>query len=583
MAPAPVIDKPLHAEALPRRYSIRPVDHGRTLTCLEAPNIAVAVAADLSFSASAARKAPPGTIFLDGVAQCEPFMDLERQIYNFDHHEGCLRPFTLATCEQVLVMILKGMDLRARDWKVYANEPDLDTILAVWLILNHVRISQKASDDLRFLYALVRLEGIIDTHGLEMTDLSGFPQRLIEKTKTVIDYLRAEEIDQKRHAVWEESDRLEYTALILHKIDRIFYKSDDFVDFQDLKELARVELTPNRIAVAVEAQVGIYELEPVLDRLYGKTLGVVILRKEPGTYTLRRLDPFMPGDLKEVYRKLNYIDPGVRSRPDASKWGGSGDIGGSPRGVGTRLTPQEIAQACHEAFHKPTRINSLKRLGSAVMTLGAITVLATLGRFQLPRLARWADPAIPAWIWQPDFLFVTSLLILTALGLIIGSRGRLWRFGFALPSGKVWWVLLPVCLLAASAGGIQAPGPGLKTLPIWAGVLVTFVLWPVCVELLFRSLGHGIVAHGSEIQLCDSRWFFSYPSVAMAFLYAAFLGGMKIMPNIATGLDLPPVSAEGLFAAFAFGLAAGFARERSQSILPAISFHALAMLALLLR
>jgi len=573
---------PRQAEPLPRRYSIRKADHGRILTCLEAPNIAVAVAGDLSFSGSAARKAPAGTIFLDGVAQCEPFMDLERQIYNFDHHEGCLRPFTLSTCEQVLVMILKGADLRARDWKVYANEPDLDTILAIWLILNHVRISQKASDDLRFLYALVRLEGIIDTHGLEMTDLSGFPLRLIEKTKTVIDYLRAEEIDQKRHGVWEEADRIEYTALILHKIDRIFYKSDDFVDFQDLKELARVELTPNRIAVAVEAQVGIYELEPVLDRLYGKSLGIVILLKEPGIYPLRRLDPFMPGDLKEVYRKLNYIDPGVRRRADASKWGGSGDIGGSPRGVGTRLTPQEVALACREAFHKPAPIDTFRRLGRALFAIGAITALATLGRFQLPHLAEWADPAVPDWIWQPEFLFIVSLFLLTALGLMIGSHGRLWRFGFALPSGRDWWALLPVCLLSGAAGGIQLPGPSAGGLPTWLGVVMTFVMWPICLELLFRSLGHGVLAQGSEIQLCDSRWFFSYPSVTMAFLYAAFMGYIKILPGL-PDVNLGVLTAGGLFAAFAFGLAAGFARERSQSILPAISFHAAAMLALLIR
>jgi len=55
-------------------------------------------------------------------------MDLEKQIYNFDHHEGCVRPFMLSTCEQVLVMILKGMDLRGRDWCVFANDPDLDPV-----------------------------------------------------------------------------------------------------------------------------------------------------------------------------------------------------------------------------------------------------------------------------------------------------------------------------------------------------------------------------------------------------------------------------------------------------------------------
>jgi hypothetical protein len=132
---------------LPERYTIKDRDNKRILICLEAPNIGVQVEAGLTVSSSAARKSPSCTIFLDGAAQCEPFMDLEKQIYNFDHHEGCARPFTLATCEQVLVMILKGMDLRARDWRVFANEPDLDTILAIWLILNHVRIQQKSLGD----------------------------------------------------------------------------------------------------------------------------------------------------------------------------------------------------------------------------------------------------------------------------------------------------------------------------------------------------------------------------------------------------------------------------------------------------
>ena len=27
-------------------------------------------------------------------------------------------------------MCVKGLDLRDREWKIYANEPDLDTILA---------------------------------------------------------------------------------------------------------------------------------------------------------------------------------------------------------------------------------------------------------------------------------------------------------------------------------------------------------------------------------------------------------------------------------------------------------------------
>ena len=190
----------------PNRYTIKNSSAGNILICLEAPNVAVHVETGLTIPASAARKAPSGTVYLDGVAQCGPFMDNEKQIYNFDHHQGCIRPFTLSTCEQVLVMILKGMDFRGREWSVFANEPDLDTILAIWLILNHLRIRKKGFDRLRFLCALVRLEGTIDSHGLEMTEFSGLSPGLNKKTIEVIESLRTEELSLKQDALWEGKD-----------------------------------------------------------------------------------------------------------------------------------------------------------------------------------------------------------------------------------------------------------------------------------------------------------------------------------------------------------------------------------------
>ena len=67
-------------------------------------------------------------------------------------------------------------------------------------------LRQKDSNGLRLLYALVRLEGIIDTHGLEMILLSAFPPKFLNTIKKVIDYLRAEEIDLKKKAMWEKND-----------------------------------------------------------------------------------------------------------------------------------------------------------------------------------------------------------------------------------------------------------------------------------------------------------------------------------------------------------------------------------------
>ncbi|MFH1581521.1 MAG: hypothetical protein ABIC39_05550, partial [Pseudomonadota bacterium] len=86
------------ASEFPNRYLIREIDGERVLSCIEAPNLIVQIKFGLSVSATAMNKAAPGTIYLDGVAQNGPLLDNARQIYNFDHHEGCVRAFTLSTC-----------------------------------------------------------------------------------------------------------------------------------------------------------------------------------------------------------------------------------------------------------------------------------------------------------------------------------------------------------------------------------------------------------------------------------------------------------------------------------------------------
>ena len=559
---------------LPQRYIIKGSNDSRMLTCLEAPNISVYVEVGRTVSASAAHKSPPGTIYLDGVARSEPFMDNEKQIYNFDHHQGCIRPFTLSTCEQVLIMILKGLDLRARDWKVFANEPDLDTVLAIWLIFNHVRVSRKNSDDLSRLYALVRLEGIIDVHGLEMAGLSAFSPDRLKKNKKLIEYLRAEEVNLKKNAIWEETDFLEYTALILHKVDRIIYKSDDFDDFRELNELARAEICDHRIAVVVEAELGIYELEPYLNRIYGESLGLAILKKGEGVYTLRRMDPFMSVGLNNVYQKLNSIDPDVSCRKNGSEWGGSDDIGGSPRGMPTKLTPNEIVQACRDAFQKVGFVGHTIHFLYMFYLVGIIFGAAVICKFFFISNFPADKTAQNQFLLTSDLFFFAALIFFTVLILVITSREGWRRFGIGRPIGKEWWFLLPVVMLAAFAGGVYVP-QGLVFMPHFNGIMIYLIVTiSVASELLFRCLAHGILAKGAEVQTCRSGWFFSFPNVGSAVLYAAFIAYLVLLPNILHGALPLKVMFKCLFASMAFGMAVGFVRERSQSIFPPMIFHA---------
>src|SRR6266508_4418532 len=193
--------------AVPNRYRIRADDQGRFLTCVEAPTVTVRVERGLAISAKQARKSPAGTIFLDGAAQGDPFVDVQKEVYNLDHHEGCIR--SLATCEQAMILVRKGLYLRKRDWVVLANDADLDTLFALWVLLNHLRLND-ASEVRAKVMPLLRLEGIIDTHGLDVQDLAALPPDLLHSTAAMLKQLRHQEIVLKSYGRWSETDLLEY-------------------------------------------------------------------------------------------------------------------------------------------------------------------------------------------------------------------------------------------------------------------------------------------------------------------------------------------------------------------------------------
>jgi hypothetical protein len=579
-ATLPLEDPPLLAGRprggnLPERYSIKVNGQDRVLTCLEAPNIAVHIETGLSFPASVAKKSPSGTIFLDGVAQCEPFMDHERQVYNLDHHEGCVRSFTLASCEQALVLYMKGLDLQNREWNIFANEPDLDTVLAVWIILNHARIARQDVTQRRLLFALVRYEGIIDALGLELKDLSALPPELMRKIQRVIDHLRGDEIILKKEGRWEKADYLAYTAAILHKVDQIFYKPSDFADYFGVEELARIDLTDQRIAAVVEADMGIYEIEPHLNKLYGNRLGVVFLKKGLRNYTVRKMDMFMPISLDEIYERLNFVDRAVQNRTLTNKWGGAVDIGGSPRESGTRLTPAQIVQACQEAVRKPDLAQKAYRFGLAAALAAFIVLCAQILRL-IWHPAVWLDmPNLhPLWA-HPDFGLVLSLLLAASLSLALVVDRRGWQYGWSLPIGTQWWVFLPAVLAGGVAGGAWAPTAWAIKQEWLLLASLGLVGMPLAVEILFRGLTHGLLAQFGRVQRYDTRWFVSWPNLGSTLLFMGFalsrllLGQEHALPN-----TIKIVSC--LFGAMLMGLCLGMVRERSHSIWPGFLFHLLA-------
>lgn len=557
------------AADLPDRYSIRRKGEARELVCSESPTMAVRIERGMTMPAATARKAPPGTVYLDGAAEGGPFLDVEKAVFNLDHHEGCVRSFTLATCEQAMVVVRKGLDLQRRDWTIYANDPDLDTVLAIWVLLNHVRLNDIDPEIRRKVMPLVRLQGAIDAHGLEMQELCGFPPELQESVFTGLEQLRSKEVALKKEGKWQEIDFLQYTAEVLRAIDAMVYSTRHFEGVLEVEELARAEIGENQLAMVCRGETGIYEVEPYLRRLHGKRLGVVILQTKPNSYTLRQVDTFLPATLESAYERLNLIDPAAGNRRSGNRWGGSGEIGGSPRATGTSLTPRQIADAFAHAYRRPT---AARRLGTVAVALLVITVVMAGSMIATYYLGWLHNPAgsIESHFRNQTGVFVGVLSALSGLLLLAAFRSGPKLFGFCMPTGFDWLVLLPGTLAGGLAGGAwifaaAVTSPQRLLGRHWTELAVA-IGFPAAAEVLFRGLVHGTLAQRFPTQHAGGPWFLSWPVLISSVLYALW-SLPPFLPFFARGVELT------FAGALLFGISSGMARERSESVLPSLILH----------
>ncbi|MCC5815345.1 MAG: hypothetical protein JJT78_11350 [Leptospira sp.] len=564
---------------IPDRYSIKTSPTGSYITCLESPNLSVRIEKGRVFTESSGRKAPDRTIFLDGACDSPPFLDMKRQVYNLDHHTGIIRTFTLSTCEQAAILVLKGLDLTEKNWNIWANDPDLDTVLAIWVILNHLHFKGDEASPAYEIIPILRLEGLIDGLGLDLTHFTAFPKALEEETSEKIDILRKKEMSIKKSGKWEETDFLNYTIQTLKRIDELIFTPEDFKDFKGLDELARVELDEKTSAVVYSANMGIYEIEQHLNKVYGKNPGLIILQKSVGHYTIRKSDLFTPLDMNHIYDKLNLYDRYVTGRLPSNRWGGAGEIGGSPRETGTALQPKEIAQITREAFYKPNLLEQVIRI-SWIGFLGLGVALLSWLAIGFWRFSENYGFWILESMGLPLEVFTTLIVGFTAILFFVIGRKNFWFYGIRYPAGKDWWLFFPGIMLGALFGGAWIPdtsfngGTGL-------GMFHLFVLLilPFSMELLFRGLLHGELIELYRTQRVGGEWFVSIPTIISAVIYSLVIVLSPIH------YDFPFA---GLFGSFSWisqllggmllGLSAGLCRERSESIFPVWGFHTVAIL-----
>lgn len=328
------------------RYRV--VSETGTIVCESAPNVHLHIVPGLCLGPHERKNYPHQSIFLDGVFSGPPFLNNEARQYSLDHHAGDTpRAFMLATCEQAVVMLLEGLPLEDGTWHLYINDPDLDAALAAWVLMNHAPLRIDQGRLLEHAMPLIRVEGVIDAHGTDKMVLSGIPRALYHQCQGILEELRAHEAALKSDGAWESTDQTDYTAKLLERVDEHLLPAKTLAELREIEERGRVDIGPGKLAVLCRSGQGIYSVEVRLKERFGDHLGLIVLDRGHSRYTLRQTDAFLPRNLKAVFAALNDADPNAQ---DTDVWGGSDDIGGSPRRAGSGLVGDEILKVIKKVF-----------------------------------------------------------------------------------------------------------------------------------------------------------------------------------------------------------------------------------------
>ncbi len=332
---------------------------GRCIVPVHAPNVRVVVERGLVVTDAARAELPDGALFLDGAYAGPPFIDNVRRHYALDHHSGVVRPFTLATCEQAAVLVALGLPLDEGEWRIYLNDPDLDALLAAWVLVNFAPLR---ADDQRLigeLMPLLRVEGNIDTYGLDRAALSGVLPRSYAVHKSRLERLRANELELRRSGAWDACDAVAYACARLSAFDAaLLVRGRRDASRRALERRGFVRA--RKVAVLMRSSAGIYEVEEALHTRYGDALAIVVLDRGAGHVSILMADPFLPKSLADVYPLLNAAD-GLADPSAGNVWGGAREIGGSPRRTGTALGGEQVVRLVARLFAIEPRLDGSTR------------------------------------------------------------------------------------------------------------------------------------------------------------------------------------------------------------------------------
>jgi len=269
---------------------------------------------------------PPKSIALDGYVQ-GPAIDAESERYSFDHHGGCVRFATRATCQQVMDALLLGLD--PSGFTVYVNDVDGDTALAVWLLQNPSRVTEE------FVRRLVEAVGAVDAHG------STYPTMDTELVKAFFEGAMQPVYELQRAKKYGEANLEELLAICLERIDKLVAGTLEWSPRQEKTRSFEITHTGTGGWVMAKSDDFIFDL--LYASGYTKAIAYQVLGDGSIAYTIAKKSEFVSGFPIGPASKPGTILYALNEREKG--WGGSSTIGGAPRnadGSRSRLSPDEV-------------------------------------------------------------------------------------------------------------------------------------------------------------------------------------------------------------------------------------------------
>lgn len=287
------------------------------------------------FSISDKSETIPNTIYLDGAFK-GPLFDTKNNIFSLDHHENCIRQITKSTCEQALLFTKYG-DFYSI-YNIIGNDPDLDTILAGWILLNIDEI--KKSEVYKKLLPLILIAGNIDSYGFGFEEITGLLPETILQEKNRIDWLREDEVRIKSSGKWNNIDYTEYTLSVFNKLDKFIFHNSNSNSIEIKNEEYYPLINGKNLLFIEDSRLGIYDAEESFIK-DDNSIECIILSDGNGKYSIKLSKVISKYLLDTVWTVLSNAEmlekskkrftPGYQTQIYFTNWGGSSNIGGSPR------------------------------------------------------------------------------------------------------------------------------------------------------------------------------------------------------------------------------------------------------------